>query len=518
MIKRSWQKFSVSIELFLLALMGLSLPINGFPLGKKFLGEMSFELAFYPSLLFVLFFWGKVWWESKFDLKKVFDCFVSPLKSEVVFSFLFIFILWILVSGIINLPEISHAYYKGRTGLGKFFLQFLILIYGYVLSITFYNFFRLRMDGGSNQWFHYFERFLILGLVTQLIVGTFEWIHKFTPVKIAWLEALQCFFVVRPICDGLSSRLTFLSGEPSWFAIYVAVVMPFFWSWLLRRPFFIAMLLWLWSQWLVYFTFSRTAYITLTIQAVLNLVLIITRAWRFGGWSKRDRQGMFLSIISILVLLSPLDRWSGWFQNIQSTHFVSRTFESIPSGNALPSKAANNSNELLNHAWQSLSLDKFLDNGSNKTRLTMQLAGFVLGLQNPIFGIGFGQFGFHVEKVLKDSPLLRRMAEENGEIKSYFEPGGLWPHVHGIAARLAAESGLLGLGLWLLIWFLIIAKLIKKVPRTRPQVDAALIATCSIFFVFFVTDYLRFQVLWMDMAIALFIANTAHEHGVNEVT
>jgi O-antigen ligase len=87
------------------------------------------------------------------------------------------------------------------------------------------------------------------------------------------------------------------------------------------------------------------------------------------------------------------------------------------------------------------------DSVSNHSRLAFQTAGLAIFQTHPLFGVGLGQFGFHVAEALPSwgflSPEVRPMITF---------PEAPWPNVYSIYVRLAAELGLVGVVGWCLLW------------------------------------------------------------------
>ena len=85
---------------------------------------------------------------------------------------------------------------------------------------------------------------------------------------------------------------------------------------------------------------------------------------------------------------------------------------------------------------------------SNVSRVGMQVAAVKMALASPLLGVGLGGFGFRVGEFVPDWALVSPDVQEwLAETE-----GTAWPAVHGLWARLAAETGLAGLVLFAAAW------------------------------------------------------------------
>jgi hypothetical protein len=133
------KKLNLFLKIFFYIILFL-LPFNGLPYFKEIFKELSAEASYYPLYVFVLLsfiyylFKRK---EFKFPKNSSFYLFVA-------------FIVWVIVSGIVNYNRISLNYFKYRTGTEKFILQFLVLSFVFLVSLFLYNFFgssRIMVQG-----------------------------------------------------------------------------------------------------------------------------------------------------------------------------------------------------------------------------------------------------------------------------------------------------------------------------------------------------------------------------------
>lgn len=112
--------------------------------------------------------------------------------------------------------------------------------------------------------------------------------------------------------------------------------------------------------------------------------------------------------------------------------------------------------------WLALgNVSRAIDDGdvSTVSRLALFSAQLSLFKGNPLFGVGFGQFGFHAGSVLPS------WAWESYEVVRWFETVGDLPPTFNVPGRLAAELGLPGLMIWFGFWFWAIVRITRSASQ-----------------------------------------------------
>jgi O-antigen ligase len=115
--------------------------------------------------------------------------------------------------------------------------------------------------------------------------------------------------------------------------------------------------------------------------------------------------------------------------------------------------------------WLALhNVDTTLDAGdvSTTSRLALFSAQASIFANNPVFGVGFGQFGFHA------SPVLPSWAWDSYEVVNWFEMFDDLPPTFNVAGRLGAELGVPGLVIWYGFWIMAISR-IAQAGRQLPR-------------------------------------------------
>jgi O-antigen ligase len=112
--------------------------------------------------------------------------------------------------------------------------------------------------------------------------------------------------------------------------------------------------------------------------------------------------------------------------------------------------------------WLALhNVDTTLDAGdvSTTSRLALFSAQASIFANNPVFGVGFGQFGFHA------GPVLPPWAWDSYEVVNWFEMFDDLPPTFNVAGRLGAELGVPGLVIWYGFWMMAIIRIARAAPR-----------------------------------------------------
>lgn len=98
---------------------------------------------------------------------------------------------------------------------------------------------------------------------------------------------------------------------------------------------------------------------------------------------------------------------------------------------------------------------------STTSRLALFSAQLSIFAHNPIFGVGFGQFGFHAY------PVLPSWAWDSYEVINWFETFDDLPPTFNVAGRLGAELGAPGLLIWYSFWAIATYRIARAAIRQR---------------------------------------------------
>ncbi len=380
------------------ALAIILLPFDDLPYLEWLLGEVSHEAAFYPLAIGLVLLVIDLLDGGRIELTR----HPSGLL-------LCAFIFWVILSITLNLPSILSSETKGRTGAEKALLQVILLTFASLVAMLAY-----RVSSRQEHALRLFRRYVLLSFILAGAYSILE-IASFIGVSAASsaLAATNPFFhsSTAPYVFG---RVRSVSGEASWFAMYCSSALPWLLSYVFteRRGFVFYTALVGYLLALLVMSWSRTAYVIAAIQ------LVLFTGFLFMG-QRTPHRGRLIALvaggcIAMFAATSAL-------RNVLTSNFsITRVFASLTSH----------------------------DNPSNVARIGSQITAYRIGIESPIIGVGTGQYGFYMPSHV---PIW---AQANFEMRRWMNvaEGTRWPPVHSLYARLAAETGLLGLALWVSMW------------------------------------------------------------------
>ncbi|MBI3593465.1 MAG: O-antigen ligase family protein [Nitrospirae bacterium] len=442
-----------------MALSFVFLAIDDLPYFYSEFGEMAYLAPFY-SLFAALLFW---------ILKLAYDgrIFLPTTLSAKLFVF---FIIWILLSGALNLYDVTGIEVKGRLGIEKLIFQLIVVLFGFIVAIFIYNVLILTREPLVTI------RRLIL--ISFLLVGSYSILELFylagNEQASIVLEKLNMFIHASKNIENYSylypNRVRSVSSESSWFSMYSGFAFPWIVSYMFTRPKNYIIYLFLTSYFLILimFTFSRTALVITFCQLSLIIYALIRE-------KVRKLKLLFYMAISILILIG-----FAYTSNIGNLAFTV--------------------NDLVTRIIS-------LDAPSNLARFGSQVAALEMGMENPLFGVGLGQYGFHM------SEFVPEWAKASSEIRLWTNPavGTAWPPIHSIYVRLICEVGLIGFLIWCLAWFNLIYSCYKTLKLSSIyMIDdrelhflsiSLLVSMVGVFLAGFNSDSFRFLGYWYVMGI-----------------
>ena len=375
------------------------------------LGGLGNELAFYPVTF------GFVIWIVSII------CGVDTLRlpSANIMLVFFFFIFVIFISGICNADGILGDSIKGITASSRFIVQFTSIILYILSSIYLFNILlKLRMS--NIDLLYFVEKYILL---SAYILGAYSFFELGS--ILGWYELrdvvnfIDGFFRSGDVQDGIFSyvRIRSLTAEASYFAMYCGVVFP----WLVLHAIKsrgVIHKIWntvfvLYFMVLLIFSFSRTAYFM-----ILAEMFVMAFMYRKSILSNLPKIifGSGILLASMIAMLDYFAQSASIMVNVD----IESVFLSFISGE------------------QSYDM-------SNTSRLGAQIAALRMFLDNPILGVGWGQFPYHYVEYIP------AWAWSSAEVQVWGSNiiGTPMIPVHGLYARLLGESGILGFFLWICI-------------------------------------------------------------------
>ncbi|SDE24205.1 O-Antigen ligase [Paracoccus isoporae] len=334
--------------------------------------------------------------------------FSRPARLAMPTAFTLIFlalILAIVASVVVNYDEIAVAHFKGRSGMSRIITQAMAMVLGVVVAMMFYNFARngqMRDISRGAQW----------GLLVMAGFGVLEVASWYGIPGLTQLFDALSVFVHAETSEFYPIRLRLTAFESSWAAVMLTFIFPFAVTHATRGQLVLYTLIVVIAMVLMQ---SRTAMLVMGIQF---LVLI----WAFLR-HRRDHM-IHLATLGCAALLA-LFLVPGGQRSV--VEVVSNMIEYGSTEGLIDPSGGD-------------------ENMSNVTRLAAIQAGVSMFREAPVFGVGFGQYGFNYPAHVRGEDL------RSWEVRSYLTEADIelgWPPAYSLHVRLLSELGVVGYGLWL---------------------------------------------------------------------
>lgn len=401
--------------------------------------------------------------------------------------FLLLFYLWTIIGIGINISNILHGSYKGESAISKSIIHLTTLTF--VLLISYCA--ELILRQGKVTLFN-IRTAIAISLIPVSIVTLIEIINILNLLdlsnileKITYAINLQ----LRGYVYGGRSRG--VSAEASYLAMYCAFVFPWILSYLytdknkLKKIFFALVSAFILL--IVIATKSRTAYILLLFELVSLFMLILLF---YSNMKVKLYTTIIVCISVILLLLYP----KAFALIINSNNKVEIN---QPNENKPPVSSEYEVGSIVSSVTDR-------ENLSNIARSSMQNAAIKIGIDNPIFGVGLGQFAFNFSDYISENSL------RSHEVQVWLdESNPTWPPVHSLYHRIVAEMGFVGLVLYFLFFFIICLKLLIKIIKSKQDIlgSLLLLSYCSIIIGSLTIDTFLLTHFWLMTPIVILYTN-----------
>jgi uncharacterized integral membrane protein len=386
-----------------------------------------------------------------------------------------LFLLVILLSFAANAGEITTGFVRGRAALPKFATSLMVVLYGVALAwlaeqvpVEAYRKQIARLVGWSAAIAIAYALFELAG--RSVLRAPFAIIDSLVHSRQSDLINSWDGSVNQKVLEGWDQRIRSVSFEPPAFGNYTGFAWPWLWYAAVAAPPGKRLLPWL-----------LVTAMTLTIllsQSRTGLLML----------------GANLAGLAALFLLYAQPRAQG--EAAAALRLL------------LPVSAALFATGLAYRLWAQSQgmIDEIVlgDSVSNLSRLGFQAAGLTIFQQHPLFGVGLGQFGFHVLEAL---PSWAFLSSEVRPMVTF--PEAPWPNVYSLYVRLAAELGIVGLVGWLLLWpalFLRVATYARgradQVPELRFAAYPVALNCLGVLASGIASDTFRTPMIWITLGAA----------------
>lgn len=362
----------------------------------------------------VFFMWASV---LLFIAHGAFGGKMLRIKFRAEHFWLSLFLVWAIISTILNIYQSSYIHSTKINGLSVITngLRFYLLIATFILSVV-------SLQTSQDRIIYKLSKFFLYSFFLTIPYSILELLSYVLHIDLArtLLNSLDLFLHARRGDDYLDfDRVRGLAFEPSYYGVYISTILPFIiamYSLSKVKIYYKALILFLILC--VIYSQSRTAYVAILFEMIIFYYL--KRRYSPGSQPLFSIKNIILASTLIALFLTMGDE-----------SIISITYQSL--------------------------VDPTLS--SNISRGGGQHAGFLVGLDNPFFGVGPGMAGAHVHNYYPEYMFLSE------EIYIWISSGltDLSAPTFGFFSTLAAELGLCGLTIFLIALTVISNKLIKTI-------------------------------------------------------
>lgn len=429
------------------------IPFNSYN-GIPILGEYSRESA---TLFFLL---GSGILAVEFLIK---GRVVFPLKNGI-FCAVLIFLGWCFLTTLFNMPVISDNFYKGISGVERFFRQYVsILIIAFFFFIFFINVLK-RMS--ASVILKQLRRVFLVSLIIVAFYGALETL--IVVFGVGQLKPLLFYFDYFPFVRVYFSgdRISGVSYETPALALYLITICGWMLSYIITAKGIWRFIPALLVLELTFFSGSRTGLVVVSLQYLIFFGLLI--------FFKKYRKNIvylfsgFALVVGVALVFSGGKLIEEAKAKLDSLNFEQNLLTSI----------------------------------SNRSRFGMQYASIQVFKDRPIIGVGFGQLAFQGYKYYPAWAITNNY-EFSANYKNQRRDS--FPPTYNLYLRIMAECGLVGLILFLTIILLAMYRCLKLIAQpVENQRILGLVTLVSIVgftFNWLQTDAFRIFGFWICVAI-----------------
>ena len=386
----------LNISLFLILSGIFFIPFNSWE-GIPFLGEYyrdSCLLFFIAAFLILLF-------KKKIKL---------PLHSPIFYA-LVIFFIWALLSTFLNIETVSQYYFKQTSGTIRFIRQFLsLIIAAFILPITFYNCF---LNFATEKILYKIRRAIYYSFIIVTIYSIIEvLIVKFNLLflKTTVLNLFDYLPFVDAKTDPRLARISSVTFEPPALGTYLITIFSWMCSYIITSKSYYKYIPSILVILLAFISGSRAAFFIILIQAII-FIAVISQSQQYSKLFTKIVVALSITISAGLIISAP--------------KIIS----------------------YLDNEIQSFKLDDADHSLSNKSRFGIQYAMYEVFLENPIIGVGYGQQAFESRAKY---PSWAKTNNWEFRLKYLNQNNKRFPPGYNLYLRLVSETGIVGLGIFLL--------------------------------------------------------------------
>ena len=425
---------------------------EGIPLLGEFKTESGAIFLFLGFLVVIM--------ESLFT-KKIY----LPYKSFI-FQLIFLFLIWCLISTLLNGTSVIENYFKHTNGINRFIRQYFALCLSCIFFFLLYWNVLLKMD--IKTILFSIRKVFLLSLIVAAIYGFLEILV--TSFGMSFLFPILKLLDYLPFIEVSlhQNRISSIAYEPPFLAIYLITIAGWMFSYVLTEKGFLRFVPMIVIMLLTFFSGSRTGLVVVFLQLLL-FAFILYKYYDF----KRYIVYSFFVLISFSSILLILNRE-------KVTNAVSDKIESLDFRGNLK------------------------NNVSNQSRFGMQYASLKVFSENPFIGVGFGQQVYY-NRI--HYPIWA--TNKNYEFELFYKNKNerQFPPGYNIYTRILAETGLIGFMIFISLIYFSIKKanyIIKNSSGEKKILSVILlISLTGLFINWLQIDTFRMYGVWLFLAILI---------------
>ena len=423
-LKINNEKISKILEILLVVAIFL-IPFDNLPYAKNILGELSYRGAVYPFIIIILINFGYTIKNKEIYL---------PKGKE--WKFIFVFLVITVISCLFNAQSILNNSFKGRSGINKLILQFMVIIFMVLVLYTSEIIIKIRNIKLKNL-----RKYIMYSLIPVLIYGFLELLNMSKILDLSWILN-KISYLIHTYSRGefYVKGIRSVTGEVSYFAMYSSFALPWIASYIFTEKItknkicysIITMSLLV----LMVFSKSRTSYIIIITQIFMFVIFLMICNTNIKYKITVIRSTAICIMIFIVINSTVLSAVGGDINSVKSFSIKGVVTSLLDSNNM-----------------------------SNIARVGLQGAALNIAIKNPILGTGLGQYGFHVKGNLSEKALTSL------EVQNWMNPEiDIWPPAFSLYSRMVAEQGFVGGIFWIVFLLYLVIKLLKKVRKCKDDI------------------------------------------------
>ncbi|KAB7528668.1 hypothetical protein F8C76_12465 [Flagellimonas olearia] len=367
---------------------------------------------------------------------------------------------------ILNVSSISGNYFKYTPGIIRFIKQYMVLVVMGVLLLSY--FYQVALLYTVREIFFKIRKvfkwtFIVMWVYSalEILILVFKQ-EQFNSI----LDLFNYFPFTEVRLDRDFNRISSVSFEPPFLAIYLLTISGWMFSYILTGKGIKKYLPTLGVMAMAFFSGSRTILVVLALQLVVFLLLVFN--------------------------IKKYRRYFVYFLGLFFIGFLSLTI--VTKGKIVVS---------MKEKIETLNFKKNLTTSiSNKTRFGMQYANLKVFKEHPLFGVGFGQQGYHNKEFYP-----KWATKDNYEFDLWYlnEEVSSFPPGFNLYIRILAETGIFGLLLFVTMQVLVCIKLYNFFRKSNSQervfVLILIVSFIGYFINWFQVDSFRVFGFWLCLSL-----------------